>query len=516
MGFDTPKEKVERHKELFDSIDEDGCGHITLADFERAMQKTDHPLKDSPYAMSKIYEAFVNTPDTDLDPEAKKPGDKYIDFNQFNGYLMTAEDQIERGFVNVDKDHDGIVTESDVGSYLKRMGVKPTQEELDHFFDNVDRNHQGYITFEEFRDGLLFMPRINGSRIRTAFRFFNDAFENITSEGDVTVGTDIRQSVGYFLAGGLSGVVSRTCTAPLDRVKVFLIARTDLNSTFLNARTVIQEKAEAKEHRHVSKSKIQSPFMRAVRTLYRQGGLKAFYLGNGLNVLKVFPESAMKFGSFEAAKRAMCRIEGVEDERELSKRATYLSGGIGGVIAQCTVYPIDTLKYRMQCANLGGDTGHQLLINTAKEMYQEGGIRMFYRGLYVGLAGMFPYAAMDLGTFTSLKRWYTNRVALREGIPYDEVAIPNYMVLTMGASSGAFGASIVYPINLTRTRLQTQGTYAHPFTYNGFFDCARQTVKREGVQGLYKGVVPNLLKVIPAVSISYLMYENLKKLFKLE
>ena len=74
---------------------------------------------------------------------------------------------------------------------------------------------------------------------------------------------------------------------------------------------------------------------------------------------------------------------------------------------------------------------------------------------------------------------------------------------------------MVYPINLLRTRLQAQGTYAHPYTYTGFVDVTRQTIQREGVQGLFKGLVPNLAKVIPAVSISYLMYENLKVLFKL-
>lgn len=54
---------------------------------------------------------------------------------------------------------------------------------------------------------------------------------------------------------------------------------------------------------------------------------------------------------------------------------------------------------------------------------------------------------------------------------------------------------------LAGTRLQSQGTAQHPRTYTGIADVTRQTLKGEGVRGLFKGLTPNLLKVVPAVSI---------------
>lgn len=60
-------------------------------------------------------------------------------------------------------------------------------------------------------------------------------------------------------------------------------------------------------------------------------------------------------------------------------------------------------------------------------------------------------------------------------------------------------------INLLRTRLQASGSPGHPQRYTGFVDVARQTLAREGWPGLYKGLVPNLAKVVPAVSISYVV-----------
>ena len=57
-----------------------------------------------------------------------------------------------------------------------------------------------------------------------------------------------------------------------------------------------------------------------------------------------------------------------------------------------------------------------------------------------------------------------------------------------------------------------------PQRFTGIFDCIRQTVRANGVSGLYKGIGPNFLKAMPAISISYLVYEKtsryLKKTFK--
>ncbi|GMM48165.1 Ca(2+)-binding ATP:ADP antiporter [Pichia kluyveri] len=510
---ESPDDKRKRHQQIFESIDKKHTGYVTFKEFQDAMKESNHPLKDSPFAMEEIYRSFSNN-------SKKGPfwnRHRRIDFDKFNKYLMTAESQIEKGFHNVDKDNDGKITPDDVSNYLSNIGCKPAPEEMKNFFQNLDVEKKGYITYSTFRDSLLFMPRLDGSRIRTAYKFFNDDLDNLSSEGDVTVGDDILNSVGYFLAGGLSGVVSRTCTAPLDRIKVFLIARTDLSSTLLKNKNNLIHQIEEIRHKKIEPQKIESPLVRSIKTIYKQGGIKAFYVGNGLNVIKVFPESAMKFGSFEATKKIMCQLEGVDDEKKLSKFSTYLSGGIGGVLAQTTVYPIDTLKYRLQCASLDSKIkGTKLLFRTASDLYKEGGIRVFYRGLIVGLSGMFPYAALDLGTFTTVKKWYIKTQAAQLNCSVDDVQLPNYIVLSIGASSGTFGATMVYPINLLRTRLQAQGTYAHPYTYTGFTDVFKQTVQREGIQGLFKGLVPNLAKVIPAVSISYLMYENLKKLFKLD
>lgn len=46
---------------------------------------------------------------------------------------------------------------------------------------------------------------------------------------------------------------------------------------------------------------------------------------------------------------------------------------------------------------------------------------------------------------------------------------------------------------------------------DGMVDMFRTIIKQNGVRGLYTGILPNFLKVAPAVSISYVVYENVRK-----
>jgi solute carrier family 25 phosphate transporter 23/24/25/41 len=50
--------------------------------------------------------------------------------------------------------------------------------------------------------------------------------------------------------------------------------------------------------------------------------------------MKVMPESAIKFGSYEAAKRVFAHVEGHEDPTRIKPISKFLAGGFGGVISQ--------------------------------------------------------------------------------------------------------------------------------------------------------------------------------------
>lgn len=170
----------------------------------------------------------------------------------------------------------------------------------------------------------------------------------------------------------------------------------------------------------------------------------------------------------------------------------------------------------MQCETVGGGLkGNRLIAATAKKVWKQNGLVGFFRGLPLGLVGMFPYAAIDLTTFEYLKQALLARKARLHQCHEDDVPLSNFATGAIGAISGAFSASVVYPLNVLRTRLQAQGTVQHPATYTGIGDVVRKTIQTEGPRGFFRGLTPNLLKVAPAVSISYVVYENSKRMLGL-
>ncbi|KAK6084168.1 Calcium-binding mitochondrial carrier SAL1 [Seiridium cupressi] len=316
---------------------------------------------------------------------------------------------------------------------------------------------------------------------------------------------------GYFVAGAVAGGISRTATAPLDRLKVYLLVNTKSTS-----HAAID--AAKSGQPLVAVTNAARSFWLATTELYRNGGLRGFFAGNGLNVIKIMPETAMRFGAYEAAKRTLAQLEGHGDTKHINPYSKFAAGGLAGMTAQFFVYPMDTLKFRLQSEYVAeGARGFPLLKQTVKTMRAEGGLRPWYRGVTMGLIGMFPYSALDMGTFEFFKSSWVTYQSKKLGVHEEDVPHPSGMLTgMMGATSGAFGASVVYPLNVLRTRLQTQGTSMHPARYTGIWDVARKTLKNEGPRGFYKGLVPNLLKVAPALSITWIVYEQAKDMMELQ
>lgn len=100
----------------------------------------------------------------------------------------------------------------------------------------------------------------------------------------------------FLLAGGIAGVVSRTATAPFDRLKVYLMTVVPEQPAGVGASAkgaIMAARhggAEASVVATASAAQQGSRVVgRAIASLYRSGGIRAFWVGNGLNTAKIFP-----------------------------------------------------------------------------------------------------------------------------------------------------------------------------------------------------------------------------------
>ena len=57
---------------------------------------------------------------------------------------------------------------------------------------------------------------------------------------------------------------------------------------------------------------------------------------------------------------------------------------------------------------------------------------------------------------------------------------------------------------MVRARLQDQER-----RYSGSLDCIKKIYLLEGLRGFYKGLSPNLLRVVPATMLTFVVYENI-------
>ncbi|CAB3401230.1 unnamed protein product [Caenorhabditis bovis] len=86
---------------------------------------------------------------------------------------------------------------------------------------------------------------------------------------------------------------------------------------------------------------------------------------------------------------------------------------------------------------------------------------------------------------------------------------------TLGSIAGACGATAVYPIDLVKTRMQNQrsGSFVGEVMYKNSLDCFKKVVKFEGLLGLYRGLLPQIVGVAPEKAIKLTMNDFMRDKF---
>ncbi|XP_048004763.1 calcium-binding mitochondrial carrier protein SCaMC-2 isoform X1 [Leguminivora glycinivorella] len=450
---ELPKEDEERLEKVFAKLDIDGNGKIDIHDLSVALKEL------APHINRSYAEKFL------AKSGGKDAGD--ITLSEFIHYVREHEKNLRLQFSHLDKNKDGKVDLEELISAFADLGIAVGRNEATNLLKRMDQDGSLNISYDEWRDYLLLAPATD---IHALIHFWRHSTYLDIGE-DMNVPDDFTQSElqtgkwwRHLLAGGIAGAFSRTCTAPLDRLKVFL----QVNPT-------------------------REGMSKCLARMISEGGITGLWRGNGINVIKIAPESAIKFAAYEQVKRV---ILGDRKNQPLEIYERFAAGATAGAISQTVIYPLEVLKTRLALRKTGQYSG---IMDAAKKIYAREGLRCFYKGYIPNILGIVPYAGIDLAVYETLKKKYINK--------YHHNGQPGMLLLlACGSASCTLGQVCSYPLALVRTRLQAQEKAAKVAegTMRGVF---KDIVQREGVRGLYRGITPNFIKVIPAVSISYVVYE---------
>ncbi|KAE8897698.1 hypothetical protein PF005_g17117 [Phytophthora fragariae] len=295
-----------------------------------------------------------------------------------------------------------------------------------------------------------------------------------------------KKDVQNLVCGGIAGCASRTAVAPLERLKILLQVQ-----DYIKKEGAAAGSSPAK-YRTIGQS---------LRQIHAEEGLRGYLKGNGANCVRVFPYVAIQFAAFERLKPLLIS-DGAETLSSLQK---LFGGAVAGVVSVCITYPLDAARARLTVQGGLANTAHTGVFNTLSTVVRTEGLRGVYRGVLPTIWGIAPYVGLNFTVFETL----------RTTVPRNENGEPDAMyLLVCGALAGACGQTAAYPMDILRRRFQLSAMRGDATEYTSTLGGLRTIVREEGARGLYKGLAPNFIKVVPSIAIMFTTNELLKRFIK--
>merc|ERR1719191_2629858 len=233
-----------------------------------------------------------------------------------------------------------------------------------------------------------------------------------------------------FLAGGISGAIAKTCTAPIERVKL-IIQTQDANPKIISG--------EVPRYTGI---------MNCFTRVASEQGIGAFWRGNLTNVIRYFPTQAFNFAFKDSIKKLFPKVD---KNSEFAKffLINIASGGLAGAGSLCIVYPLDYARTRLASDVGSGRAQFNGLFDCIKKTVSARGIGALYNGLGVSIVGIIPYRGVYFGLFDTLSGYN----------PYQKDdnglirASSKFCCAQVSAIAAGYAS---YPFDTVRRRLQMQ------------------------------------------------------------
>lgn len=208
-------------KELFNKLDRNKDGKI---DFNELSDYFNELSQNSPVGLKQKVDHTQTKKVFEMMTNSKDGNTINFDFRDFVDYVTATDKKMEIIFKDLDFDKNGIIDKDEVRRGFENLGIILNEQQIDQLLKHLDKNNSLQIDWKEWRDFFRFAPH---DKIEEALRYWRT--ETFVDYADQSIPNDYtkkeKQSGLWWrnlVAGGLAGAISRTCTAPLDRVRIFL------------------------------------------------------------------------------------------------------------------------------------------------------------------------------------------------------------------------------------------------------------------------------------------------------
>lgn len=190
----------------------------------------------------------------------------------------------------------------------------------------------------------------------------------------------------------------------------------------------------------------------------------------------------------------------------------YVAGLLAGVSSVIIGHPFDTVKVKLQKHNT--DTHgikYRNGLHCAARIFKYEGVSGLYRGATSSFVGMAFESSLLFGIYSQMKQSLQGKMQSSGSEPL--VIIPS------AAFGGAIISFILCPSELVKCRMQVQGTDSlvpRSNIYAGPIDCALQTVKADGVTGIFRGGVATFMRESIGNAVFFSVYEYVKHSMNLQ
>lgn len=283
-----------------------------------------------------------------------------------------------------------------------------------------------------------------------------------------------------FIAGSLGGAAQVYVSQPLDTVKVKLQTFPRLYNSMTHC---------------------------FIKTYRKDGIFRGLYAGSIPAVIANVAENSVLFAAYGSCQKVVAYTQGLDNSKDLSVMGNAFAGFLAAFFSTFTLCPTELVKCKLQALRettpkvKGQRFIHISPYKLTRQICQTDGIAGLYRGLSSTFMREMPGYFFFFGGYEG-----TRELLALPGQSKDDIGAVKTMIA--GAVGGVTLWVMIFPADVIKSRIQVCNSR------KSMLAIGLKIVRNEGFMALYSGLLPSVLRTIPATATLFLVYEYTKKVLE--